>query len=215
MDEFIRARSPEQKAVRMDEIKSAAASLYQNVPYSEMTLTMIADRLAWTRANLYRYVRTKEDIFIELIEDAMGRYFDALDDALTATRGLPVSELADRWADVCVENADYMRYSGILTMVVADNVTEDRVRRFSDFSYRCSDGMSRRLADRLDCAPSHAMDLLAAVYFHGVGRTGLSHAEGAMRAAVPDSRFRFGDFRECMRAFILTHLEGAVAGPRL
>lgn len=206
MEDFIRARSPEQKEVRMEEIKGAAAALYHKVPYSNITLTLIADQLSWTRANLYRYVKTKEDIFLELIEDSMNRYYDALGDALTETKGAPATELAERWADVCVDHSDYLMYSDVLTSIVADNVTPERVARFADSSYRCSEGMSRRLAERLDCAPSHAQELLIAVYFHGVGRTGLTYTEGVMRSSMEDTRFRFRDFRESMRSFILTHL---------
>lgn len=208
MEEFIRARSPEQKEVRMEEIKEAAAALYHKVPYSNITLTLIADQLSWTRANLYRYVKTKEDIFLELIEDSMMRYYEALGEVVTATKGSPVAEVAEKWADVCVDNIDYLRYSDVLTSIVADNVTPERVARFTDASYRCSENMSRRLAERFDCAPSHAQELLIAVFFHGVGRTGLVHSEEVMNSVLDDARFRFRDFRESMRVFILTHLNG-------
>ena len=51
--DFERARTSEQKEARMAEIKKAASDLFDEVPYSEITLTTIAKRLSWTRANLY------------------------------------------------------------------------------------------------------------------------------------------------------------------
>ena len=65
----------------MAEIKKAASDLFDEVPYSEITLTTIAKRLSWTRANLYRYVSTKEEIFLDLIEDRMCAYYADLDAA--------------------------------------------------------------------------------------------------------------------------------------
>ena len=35
-------------------------------PYHEITLTTIADELGWSRANLYKYVCTKEEVFLLL-----------------------------------------------------------------------------------------------------------------------------------------------------
>ena len=66
MAEFIRARSPEQKGQRLDEIKGAVRRQFAERPYHEITLTTIAEELGWSRANLYKYVTTKEEIFLLL-----------------------------------------------------------------------------------------------------------------------------------------------------
>ena len=66
MTDFVRARSEEQKQARMAEIKAAADSLFNSVPYQEITLSTIAGKLSWTRANLYKYVTTKEEIYLEI-----------------------------------------------------------------------------------------------------------------------------------------------------
>lgn len=63
MSEFVRARSAEQKEARMEEVKRAADRLFSAKPYHDITLTTIAAELSWTRANLYKYVTSKEDIF--------------------------------------------------------------------------------------------------------------------------------------------------------
>ena len=54
MTDFVRARSEEQKQARMAEIKAAADELFCSVPYQEITLSTIAGKLSWTRANLYK-----------------------------------------------------------------------------------------------------------------------------------------------------------------
>ena len=78
MTDFVRARSEEQKQARMAEIKAAADSLFNSVTYQEITLSTIAGKLSWTRANLYKYVTTKEEIYLEICSDKMHSYFDDL-----------------------------------------------------------------------------------------------------------------------------------------
>ena len=84
MNDFIRARSDAQKTARMDEIKTAADALAQTQPYPTITLSAIAAQLSWTRANLYKYVTSKEEIYLELCADKMNAYFDALAAAFPA-----------------------------------------------------------------------------------------------------------------------------------
>lgn len=36
------------------------------MPYTEIAITTIADKLIWSRANLYKYVTIKEEIFLEI-----------------------------------------------------------------------------------------------------------------------------------------------------
>ena len=66
MSDYIRARSDEHKEERLSQIKEATAELFAIAPYSEITLTTIAEKLCWSRANLYKYVTTKEEIFLEI-----------------------------------------------------------------------------------------------------------------------------------------------------
>ena len=73
MTDFVRARSEEQKQARMAEIKAAADSLFNSVTYQEITLSTIAGKLSWTRANLYKYVTTKEEIYLEIFSPLPGR----------------------------------------------------------------------------------------------------------------------------------------------
>ena len=78
MPDFIRARSSAQKEQRMAEIKQAADELFHEKSYHEITLKGISERLGWSHAALYKYVSTKEDIFLELCADARGEYVSSL-----------------------------------------------------------------------------------------------------------------------------------------
>ena len=73
MQNYIRARTDDQKEERLNQIKEAADSLFEQMPYTEITLTTIADKLTWSRANLYKYVTTKEEIFLEISAQKMAK----------------------------------------------------------------------------------------------------------------------------------------------
>lgn len=76
--EFIRARTSEQKEVRLTEIKNAARKLYETTPFSKITLSKIAASLPFDRANLYKYYSSKEEIYLQILVDEYLRYQDEL-----------------------------------------------------------------------------------------------------------------------------------------
>ena len=98
----------------MAEIKKAASDLFDEVPYSEITLTTIAKRLSWTRANLYRYVSTKEEIFLDLIEDRMCAYYADLDAAFKEGCSYSLETTAEVWAGIIEANQRYFMMGHII-----------------------------------------------------------------------------------------------------
>ena len=62
---WIRARSKEQIEQRIEAILDAAGTVFQNVPYEKVTMLMIAKEAGSSRSNLYRYFKTREEIFLE------------------------------------------------------------------------------------------------------------------------------------------------------
>ena len=54
----------------MAEIKRAADELFHEKSYHEITLKGNSERLGWSHAALYKYVGTKEDVFLELGREA-------------------------------------------------------------------------------------------------------------------------------------------------
>lgn len=130
MSEFVRARSAEQKEARMEEVKRAADRLFSAKPYHEITLTTIAAELSWTRANLYKYVTSKEDIFLVLCGEKMSAYMDALLAAFPRGCGYAVGVYAEVWAGILSAHRDYLRYGDILSSIIETNVSVNRLAEF-------------------------------------------------------------------------------------
>lgn len=130
MDDFIRARTPEQKAQRMAEIKAATAEQFATLPYHEVTLTTIAVALGWSRGNLYKYVATKEEIFLGLYEDAFAELVEALDVATSEVGPRDVRNFAQIVAHVSVDHTRFFHYQNLLLQVIETNVTLERLTEY-------------------------------------------------------------------------------------
>lgn len=130
MADFIRARSDEKKEERLNEIKTAAETLFASAPYGEITLTTIAEKLGWSRANLYKYVTTKEETFLEIAKDKMTAYYTALLSAFPQGNNYSPEVIAEVWAGILNAHQDYMRYVSYLNPIIETNVTVERLAVF-------------------------------------------------------------------------------------
>ena len=169
MAEFIRARSAEQKGQRLEEIKGAVRRQFAARPYHEITLTTIADELGWSRANLYKYVSTKEEVFLLLTADEMDAYFNALLTALPEGCGLAPDTVAEVWAGIANAHQEYFRLGDLLTTIVETNVTVERLMAFKRAYYDHVAQMREHLPLILDIAPERVEPLLMAIYYHATG----------------------------------------------
>ena len=212
MAEFIRARRPEQKEQRLDEIKGTVRRQFAKRPYHEITLTTIAVELGWSRANLYKYVTTKEEIFLLLTADECDAYFEALLAALPEGREFAPAEAADAWANVAAEHQEYFRLGDLLTTIVETNVTVERLMDFKRGYYAHVAEMREHLPQVIGIAPEHVETLLLAVYYHAMGLVSscwsnplIAEALRRLEIERPET-----DFRAEMRDFVsmcLAHYE--------
>lgn len=209
MQEFIRARSDEQKAMRINEIKEAARRQFATRPYHEITLTTIAEELGWSRANLYKYVTTKEEIFLLLTGDDYTAYFQALLAALPEDCGYSADVLAEVWAGIANAHQEYFRLGDLLSTIIETNVTVERLAEFKKGYYSFVDAMTERLPHIIDIEPKKVDPLILAIYYHAVGYVSSCWhnpliAEALERIGRPR---HVPPFRDEMRDFILMCLE--------
>jgi len=134
MADYIRARSPERKQERMNAIMAAADELFAERPYHQITMGTIAERLGWSRSNLYKYAATQEEIFLALHSEKNRAWTEALADEL-AGAPLPADKFARTWAEVTERHASFLRYQEIIISIIESNVTLERLITFKrDFA---------------------------------------------------------------------------------
>ncbi len=212
MSDYIRARSPEHKRERMEAIMAAADELFAELPYHQITMGTIAERLGWSRSNLYKYAATQEEVFLAL-HSTRNRAW--LDDLATALEGvpLPVHGFARTWAEVTDRHAPFLRYQGILVSIIESNVTLERLTAFKrDFA-----GMVGPVVEILSrqCGidGDAALDLYLQLLYQAPGLWDHFHfadmTREAMRAAgLPQAR---GTFVEAYASFVRMCVENATS----
>lgn len=204
MEEFIRARNPEQKKQRLEEIMTATDKLFHEHPYHEVTLTTIAEELHWSRGNLYKYVTTKEEIFLELYAQKQLAFTTELEAAFRGKTGLSDEDFAAIWSDVLGRHQDYLRYHGILATIIETNVTLDSLTAFKKRSFADRQPVFDLLAAQCPGLPEKLVrQLFFALLYQGCGLYTHTHCSEltakAMAAAgqlVSHDRFEplFADF---------------------
>lgn len=211
MADFIRARSAEQKEQRLAQIKDAVRRQFSARPYHEITLTTIADELGWSRANLYKYVSTKEEIFLLLAGDECDAYYGDLLAALPLGCGLAPNVIAEVWAGIANAHREYFRLGELLPSIVETNVGLERLKDFKRGYYEKVAAMSERLSQITDVEADHVPRLLEAVYFHAIGLVGVCASNPLVLQATAELGIDRPemDFRADMCGFIAMCLSWA------
>lgn len=218
MSDYQRARSPEQKAERMEAIMDAAEALFGELPYHEINMGLIAKELGWSRSNLYKYAATREEVFLALHGRA-NRAF--VDDVLSMTSDAPMdnAEFAKRWAQAADRHPEFLRYQDILIAIIESNASLERLVEFKRaFSEICAPvrGLLQR---QVGCDLSQAHDLYLELIYQAPGLYNHFHcadraAEAMRLAGLPPVT---GTFKEAYGDFTkmcLDYARESVASPK-
>lgn len=156
--EFKRARTEEQKDQRLKQILQAAEDLLQKYDYAEINMKLIAEQLDYTRANLYKYYGSKEEIYSALfqrqlhtwIEETLrcfaaagygsGAYTaDAGGQAKTAVRGTlcnnPAAPLNDAkfaalWSEIMGRYGIMLKIDSLLSAIIENHISFEKLIEF-------------------------------------------------------------------------------------
>ncbi len=116
-----RARSEEQIEYRINEILEATAKLYEENRFEEITFVMVAKEAGFTRSNLYRYFKTKEDIFLALLMRDMVAWRKDLEANFAAKES--IANFSSKWVDIFLSHKRMLKLQTILYTLLEKNAT--------------------------------------------------------------------------------------------
>ena len=203
MADYIRARSPEHKQERMEAIMAAADGLFAERPYHEITMGAIAERLGWSRSNLYKYAATQEEVFLALHTAKNQAWLEELATEL-ASAPMPADEFARTWAEVTERHGGFLRYQEIIIAIIESNVTLERLTAFKHDFAQMLPPVTNVLARQCGIDDEAATDLYLRLLYQAPGLWNHFHAteltREAMRAAgLPEAT---GSFVEAYASFV-------------
>ncbi|MDO4536506.1 MAG: TetR family transcriptional regulator [Clostridium perfringens] len=128
--EFKRARNAEQKDQRIDQILKVTEELFSQHNYGEITLAMIAKKLDYTRGNLYKYVSTKEEIFLKMYDRKQEAWINEVLSSFSNKENISKEHFSDIWSKVLSEHQEMLKLHGILGTIIEANVSVEKLAEF-------------------------------------------------------------------------------------
>ena len=128
--EWARARTREQKEQRVQEIVEATARLYKDHAFEDITFVAIAREAGFTRSNLYKYFKSKEDIFLEFLKQDLALWKRELADALGKSRSYSLEDFAKIWVQTQIDHGRLLDLISILHVFLEKNTTVENLVAF-------------------------------------------------------------------------------------
>ena len=117
-------------AARREEILDACAQLYEQKPFREITLGEIGEKTSFTRTSIYNYFRTKEEIFLALLEREYALWNADLAAILNENDALTVEEFSDKLARSLEKRQRLLK---LLSMNHYDLESSSRIENLTEF----------------------------------------------------------------------------------
>jgi AcrR family transcriptional regulator len=109
-----RARSQKQIADRITSILEAAGTVFSRVPYEQVTMQMIALEAGFTRSNIYRYFKTREEIFLELYLSDFQKWVATIKTEFSQV--LDIDSFLERWTTLLCAQKRYISLTPLLSI---------------------------------------------------------------------------------------------------
>lgn len=131
--EFQRARRPEQKEERRDQLLATARQMLEEQPDPQsLTLNELARRAGMAKSNVYRYFESREAVLLELLSDEWAHWYKKVNAELSAkeSKEIGLETIARLFAVAIVERPLLGSLCCILPSIIEHNVSPDTVRQF-------------------------------------------------------------------------------------
>lgn len=129
---FKRARNKENKEIRFTQIKNVAIKLFDELPYHEISLSKLGNEINFTRANLYKYITSKEDIYLYILLDEIKETVSELEQDLMDASGLETGEFALIWTKILMKHPRFLKLFSLLYMIIEQNADLEALVNFKN-----------------------------------------------------------------------------------
>ncbi|WP_119674846.1 TetR/AcrR family transcriptional regulator [Deinococcus sp. RM] len=121
-----RARSDTAKQERRAQILAATRTLWQTHRYPDLTLNAIAEQVHLTKAALFAYFPSKEDLFLSLYETLLDEFFHDLNRHLDLGGTHTPATLARTLGSLTLAHPDLARLIPLLAGILEHNISAER-----------------------------------------------------------------------------------------
>ncbi|MEM9194909.1 MAG: TetR family transcriptional regulator [Myxococcota bacterium] len=207
-----RARCEAQKSQRRSTLLEAAARLLATQPIDEISLNAIAREANVSKANVYRYFESREELFLHLALEAASAWSTSVIQRLDRLDRLgDEAGVARAFTETTVEHPVFARLVSVLSTVLERNVSVEVVARFK---LQMLAGMGELIGAvhraLPDLSPPQVIELLRAAYFQLVALWPAGHPPPAVQEALkrPELADACVDFEQTLTRTIVLLVRG-------
>lgn len=208
-----RARSDEDKQERRNVILTTAWRMYTRDPsFAAFTMDALAKQAGVAKGTLYLYFRSKEELFLALLESGFDAWFDVIDARLDeGGAGMTPADAAEVVVRSIRGRESLARLLSILPTIVEHNVDYDAALRFKRQVMRRADVTGHRLEARLPfLRAGEGARFLVHLHALVIGIWQLAEPSPVIRRVMetPELAPARVDFEEDLRFLVITLLAG-------
>ncbi|NWJ44417.1 MAG: TetR family transcriptional regulator [Chloroflexi bacterium] len=126
-----RARSEDQKQTRREELLNRAKELFSASSFESVTMADVALKAGVAKGTLFLYFKSKEELFLEVLEQLLEEWFTEIDSMLPATNS--VDDVSRLLCQSLENRAILTRLLAILHTTLETNLAFDRLVSFKLF----------------------------------------------------------------------------------
>lgn len=136
--------SEELTNARKEEIIDACAQLYAALPFKDITLGAIGAKTSFTRTSIYNYFRTKEEIFLALLQREYAAWCKDLD-SLAECSPLSAEDFASRFSDILAGRGCMLKLMSMNLYDIEDGSRLENLVEFKRVYHRSLNAVCRCL----------------------------------------------------------------------
>ncbi|MBK6313419.1 MAG: TetR family transcriptional regulator [Blastocatellia bacterium] len=185
-----RARNTEHKLERREALLAAARELWDMGTYESTTMAGIGQRAGVSKATVYLYFDTKEQLLLEILREKLESWFSAIDAALDASFGSWSSDRAAREIALSFEGRrSLVRLLSALEAVIEYNVDVDTLRVFKRWLAGRMTATGQRLERRITfLRPGDGVRILVQMRAFLLGLAVMTSPSPAVERVIADDR---------------------------
>ncbi|MBU3155780.1 TetR/AcrR family transcriptional regulator [Clostridium estertheticum] len=127
---FQRARSEDQIQDRIQEIVNAASIIYDSVGYEGLSFSTISEYTKFTRPNIYKYFKTKEEILLLIMIKDFKSWISRLSKSFKINKLYSIYKIGEIWTDTLIEHERLIELYAILFTTIEKNVSVEALAEF-------------------------------------------------------------------------------------
>jgi AcrR family transcriptional regulator len=127
MTDWERARTTNQKVSRESEILAAARKILLEKTYEEITFSDLASHISFSRASIYQYFQSKEEVYLALLALEIEKFGKKAYDKIIPLRSTisPIKSFSIAWANLLGEEKILLQLLSMAGTILEKNCSDD------------------------------------------------------------------------------------------